>query len=209
MFAYVDTRAFKPVRQKFEAFLRSAIAFAGRKGVELRYEVVGIRERGLTVTDRDDPKGFRLAYSLVMDMPDDGIPEDAQPVSDIIYAGLRDAVWNTACRDIEDLEDCFVVRLQDKNDPSIVHECQVSLIMRDVAGRVLYRYQDTYNGGYTFVPIEGSEDFDGKLDRVHETLDDPFKTIRRACKLKMNESPLRSVAVIYSESILDILKGME
>ena len=76
MFAYVDTRAFKPVRQKFEAFLRSAIAFAGRKGVELRYEVVGIRERGLTVTDRDDPKGFRLAYSLVMDMPDDGIPED-------------------------------------------------------------------------------------------------------------------------------------
>ncbi len=204
MFAYVDTRAFKPVRQKFEAFLRSTVAFAGRKGLVLRYEVVGIREMGLTVTDRDAPGGFRLAYSLVMEMPDDGIPEDAQPASDIVYAGLKDAVWNTQFRVVDDLEDCFVVRLQDKNDSSVVHECQVSLIMRDVAGRVLYRYQDMYNGGYVFRPIDGTDGFEEKLDKVHQTLDDPFKTIRRACKLRMNDSPQKSVAAIYAEVISEL-----
>ena len=204
MFAYVDTRAFKPVRQKFEAFLRSTVAFAGRKGLVLRYEVVGIREMGLTVTDRDAPGGFRLAYSLVMEMPDDGILEDAQPASDIVYAGLKDAVWNTQFRVVDDLEDCFVVRLQDKNDSSVVHECQVSLIMRDVAGRVLYRYQDMYNGGYVFRPIDGTDGFEEKLDKVHQTLDDPFKTIRRACKLRMNDSPQKSVAAIYAEVISEL-----
>ena len=204
MFAYVDTRAFKPVRQKFEAFLRSTVAFAGRKGLVLRYEVVGIREMGLTVTDRDAPGGFRLAYSLVMEMPDDGIPEDAQPASDIVYAGLKDAVWNTQFRVVDDLEDCFVVRLQDKNDSSVVHECQVSLIMRDVAGRVLYRYQDMYNGGYVFRPIDGTDGFEEKLDKVHQTLDDPFKTIRRACKLRMNDSPQKSVATINAEVISEL-----
>ena len=204
MFAYVDTRAFKPVRQKFEAFLRSTVAFAGRKGLVLRYEVVGIRAMGLTVTDRDAPGGFRLAYSLVMEMPDDGIPEDAQPASDIVYAGLKDAVWNTQFRVVDDLEDCFVVRLQDKNDSSVVHECQVSLIMRDVAGRVLYRYQDMYNGGYVFRPIDGTDGFEEKLDKVHQTLDDPFKTIRRACKLRMNDSPQKSVAAIYAEVISEL-----
>ena len=204
MFAYVDTRAFKPVRQKFEAFLRSTVAFAGRKGLVLRYKVVGIREMGLTVTDRDAPGGFRLAYSLVMEMPDDGIPEDAQPASDIVYAGLKDAVWNTQFRVVDDLEDCFVVRLQDKNDSSVVHECQVSLIMRDVAGRVLYRYQDMYNGGYVFRPIDGTDGFEEKLDKVHQTLDDPFKTIRRACKLRMNDSPQKSVVAIYAEVISEL-----
>ena len=204
MFAYVDTRAFKPVRQKFEAFLRSTVAFAGRKGLVLRYEVVGIREMGLTVTDRDAPRGFRLAYSLVMEMPDEGIPEDAQPASDIVYAGLKDAVWNTQFRVVDDLEDCFVVRLQDKNDSSVVHECQVSLIMRDVAGRVLYRYQDMYNGGYVFRPIDGTDGFEEKLDKVHQTLDDPFKIIRRACKLRMNDSPQKSVAAIYAEVISEL-----
>ena len=204
MFAYVDTRAFKPVRQKFEAFLRSTVAFAGRKGLVLRYEVVGIREMGLTVTDRDAPRGFRLAYSLVMEMPDEGIPEDAQPASDIVYAGLKDAVWNTQFRVVDDLEDCFVVRLQDKNDSSVVHECQLSLIMRDVAGRVLYRYQDMYNGGYVFRPIDGTDGFEEKLDKVHQTLDDPFKTIRRACKLRMNDSPQKSVAAIYAEVISEL-----
>ena len=204
MFAYVDTRAFKPVRQKFEAFLRSTVAFAGRKGLVLRYEVVGIREMGLTVTDRDAPGGFRLAYSLVMEMPDDGIPEAAQLASDIVYAGLKDAVWNTQFRVVDDLEDCFVVRLQDKNDSSVVHECQVSLIMRDVAGRVLYRYQDMYNGGYVFRPIDGTDGFEEKLDKVHQTLDDPFKTIRRACKLRMNDSPQKSVAAIYAEVISEL-----
>lgn len=209
MFAYVDTRVSNPVRQKFEAYLKSTMAFAKRKGLDLRFEVVGIRERGLTVTDRDDPKGFRFGYSLVMEMPDDGIPEDAQHISDIVYAGLRDAVWNTPFRNVDDREDCFVVRLQDRNDTSIVHECQVSLIMRDVSGRVLYRYQDMYNGGYVFRPIEGTEGYDELLDSVHGKLEDPFKKIRRACKLKMNDDPERCTALIYAEVIRDLAKDPE
>lgn len=209
MFAYVDTRVSNPVRQKFEAYLKSTMAFAKRKGLDLRFEVVGIRERGLTVTDRDDPKGFRFGYSLVMEMPDDGIPEDAQHVSDIVYAGLRDAVWNTPFRNVDDREDCFVVRLQDRNDASIVHECQVSLLMRDVSGRVLYRYQDMYNGGYVFRAIEGTEGYDALLDSVHEKLEDPFKKIRRSCKLMMNDHPERCTAVIYAEVIRDLDKDPE
>lgn len=206
MFAYADTRAFKPIRQKFEAFLRSTIAYAARNGLELRYEVVGIRDMGLTVTDRDDPKGFRLGYSLIMEMPDDGIPEDAQHISDLVYAGLKDAVWNTPFRNIDDLEDCFVMRLQDRNEKSIVHECQVTLVMKDISGRILYRRQDTFNGGYTFVPIEGTEGFDQMVDRVHEKIEDPFKFIRRACKLRMNDSPMMSTVVIYAETIRDLDK---
>ncbi|MBR7124046.1 MAG: hypothetical protein IKC93_04160 [Candidatus Methanomethylophilaceae archaeon] len=201
---FVEPRVSNPVRQKFESYLRSAMAYCSARGLELRFEAVGLTDRGIVTTEGGPRDGFRFGYSLV---PTGTEVPDPWGVGDLVYAALGDSVWNTADRDVEERDDCFVLRLRDRNDPKKVHVCEVSVAMRDEEGSFVIRRRDQTNGACGFHVVEGIAGFDGMVAALHPE-EKPSKAVRRACLKAMTEDPGKCTAVVYAEVVRDLYANM-
>ena len=198
---FVEPRRSNPVRQKFESHLRSAIAYCSKRGLDLRFAMVGAADRGLVTTDGS---GFRLGYCL--EVAGAGIP-DPWDAGDLVLAALRDAVWNTAERNVDDLGDRFVLRLRDRVDPSVTHTCEVSVTARDADGALLVRARDPSTGGCGFHRMEGTADFDRMVSDLHPD-GTPSGELRRRCLVAIGEDPGRSTALVYAEAVVGMHRAV-
>ena len=200
MISYVEPRRFNPVRQKFESFLKSAIAYCSKRGLEMRFEAVGRADRGIVTVGDGPGDGFRFGYSLVCNGAE--VP-DPWETGDLVYAALRDSVWNTADRDVADMGDRFVLRLTDRNDQSVVHTCEVSVTARDADGAFMIRRRDAVTGACGFHRVDGTAGYDGMVESLHAD-GRPSKAVRRGCLRRMTEHPDRCTAVVYAEVVRDL-----
>ena len=164
-FGLIVPKEFNPIRQKFESYLLEAKAQLDRFGIEGEFRPMLLNSVPFAIGSRvDDLAGYLLSYYLEIPAPKGKV--DAKHMSDSITLAVRNALWNARIKDVDESATAITFYLEDKNNKSTVHTCDIFVVYHDSEGYLHFLQRNMYNGGAGFQIRKDSENLRGKLDAI-------------------------------------------
>lgn len=164
-FGLIVPKEFNPIRQKFESYLLEAKTQLERFGIEGEFRPMLLNGVPFAIGSRiDDLAGYLLSYYFEIPAPKGKV--DAKLMADNVTLAVRNALWNARIKDVEESATATTFFLEDKNNKSTVHTCDIFVVYHDEQGLLHFLQRNMYNGGAGFQVRKDSENLRDKLDAI-------------------------------------------
>lgn len=167
-YGLIVPKEFNPIRQKFESYLKTTSEQLDRYGIQGEFRPMLLNNVPFAIGSRtDDLAGYLLSYYL--EIPEPTGKANAKHLSDSITMAIRNALWNARIKDVDESQTAVTFYLEDKNNRSTVHTCDIFVVYHDGEGLLHFLQRNMFNGGAGFQVRNDSKDLRDKLKAIGES----------------------------------------
>lgn len=167
-YGLIVPKEFNPIRQKFESYLKTTSEQLDRYGIQGEFRPMLLNNVPFAIGSRtDDLAGYLLSYYLEILEPTG--KANAKHLSDSITMAIRNALWNARIKDVDESQTAVTFYLEDKNNRSTVHTCDIFVVYHDGEGLLHFLQRNMFNGGAGFQVRNDSKDLRDKLKAIGES----------------------------------------
>lgn len=167
-YGLIVPKEFNPIRQKFESYLKIVSEQLDKFGIIGEFRPMLLNSVPFAIGSRtDNLAGYLLSYYL--EIPEPVGKPNAKHLSDSVTLAIRNALWNARIKDVDESQTAVTFYLEDKNNRSTVHTCDIFIVYHDENGILHFLQRNMFNGGAGFQVRNDSKDLRDKLRAIGES----------------------------------------